>query len=454
MKRRIGGLALHIYWVSLAQLLAIVIAVAVVGWLTINPRRGPEFGAHARYVLDNVVSHGVAPADLRRELTGLHARLHVAITLYDSSRRVIASGVEPPLPAQVQVPFHVPYFGRQHHDLRFSLAAPFAPGSYAVYRPAPPPPHEPVLVILGIALVSTAIASLLLARSFVAPLLQLSAAARRFGAGDLAARARLTRRDEFGQLSEAFDDMAERTVLLVRSQQELLANVSHELRTPLARIRVALDLAKLGDADTAREALGEIAEDLVELERLVADVLQTARLDFAADQARPALPRLHRDRFAAHALLDKAAERFRAHHPERQLEVLTEEPLPECLGDSVLLRRMLDNLLDNAQKYSSTESQVVVRARAEGEQLALSVEDHGVGIAPADLAHVTTPFFRADRSRTRRTGGLGLGLSLARRIVEAHAGTLTIESELGLGTKVRVVIPTELAVSDRLGVGS
>ena len=113
--------------------------------------------------------------------------------------------------------------------------------------------------------------------------------------------------------------------------------------------------------------------------------------------------------------------------------------LPECSGDPVLLRRVVDNLLDNARKYS--EADIVLRASHTDDQLHLVVEDRGIGIAPEDLPLVAQPFFRADKSRARKTGGLGLGLSLARRIVEAHGGSLRIESAVGVGTSVHVQLP-------------
>ena len=105
----------------------------------------------------------------------------------------------------------------------------------------------------------------------------------------------------------------------------------------------------------------------------------------------------------------------------------------------MLLRRALDNLLENAAKYS--EGDIALGARAEGGSLTLEVRDRGAGIAPSDLKRLFTPFFRADRSRARQTGGLGLGLLLARRIVEAHHGTLEIESAAGQGTLARIRVP-------------
>jgi two-component system OmpR family sensor kinase len=141
------------------------------------------------------------------------------------------------------------------------------------------------------------------------------------------------------------------------------------------------------------------------------------------------------------SVVDEAAERFRAAHPQRDLGVRIDQALPALDADAVLVRRALDNLLDNAQKHSEPNSIVVLRAEQVTAGGALSVQDFGIGIAADDLAKVATPFCRTDRSRARRTGGIGLGLSLARRIAEAHGGALHIDIQLSVGTTVRIVFP-------------
>jgi two-component system, OmpR family, sensor kinase len=141
------------------------------------------------------------------------------------------------------------------------------------------------------------------------------------------------------------------------------------------------------------------------------------------------------------AMLDKVATRVRSAHRQGPFEMNVPGELPVLTGDPVLLRRVLDNLLDNANKYSDAGTKVRLDVRASETRIEFTVLDEGIGISAEDLPHITTPFFRTDRSRARRTGGLGLGLSLARRIVEAHAGTMTIESEVGAGTRVCVSFP-------------
>jgi signal transduction histidine kinase len=289
-------------------------------------------------------------------------------------------------------------------------------------------------------LVIVGVGSLLTARWIVRPLESLSRAARALGSGDLSARSGLVRRDEVGEVGRAFDEMAARVETLMLAERELLANVSHELRTPLARIRVALDIA--GESGQAPGPMAEIAADLSEIEKLVDDILTAARLDVAERRAGPGGFELRRERATVEALVAHAAELFRGRHPERRLDVAVDAGLPDVDLDRMLLRRALDNLLDNAHKYSPDASKpVALRAVAAGEGVAVEVVDRGVGISPEDQKHLFTPFFRAERSRSRGTGGVGLGLLLARRIVDAHGGNLEITSAPGDGTTARITLP-------------
>jgi signal transduction histidine kinase len=241
-------------------------------------------------------------------------------------------------------------------------------------------------------------------------------------------------------VARAFDEMAERINALLRAQTELLANVSHELRTPLSRIRVALDLASEDPAAPGSEALAEIGTDLDELEQLVSDILAAAKLDLGENRASGGPP-LRRQRLSSGELIRKSAERFRARHPGRALEVQAGEGLPPLEGDAALLQRVVDNLLDNARKYSEPDQPVTLRASAAPGGLVVEVQDRGIGIAPEDLPKLFTPFFRTDRSRTRASGGVGLGLAMAKRIVEAHGGTVSAESRASAGTTLRFTLP-------------
>ncbi len=323
------------------------------------------------------------------------------------------------------------------HVLPLSIAN--LPGAYAIVRifngfPPPPAPVTEIVVVL----VCLGLASVTLAVMLARPLKQIAGAARAFGAGDLSARSQLKRRDEMGELSRTFDEMADRVTQLLNAQRELMASVSHEIRTPLARMRVALDLAREGDAQMAQQSLADIAQDLGDLEQLVDDVMTMARLE--AQSAR-LIPPLRRAPIDARHIAEHALAHFSAAHADRPLDVdLPAQPIT-IDGDQNLLRRVLENLLENAHKYSPAEASIrMVVQRSEG-AARFMVADKGQGIAAEDLPHVFRPFFRADRSRNRGTGGVGMGLALAKRIVEAHGGDIRIESQVDQGTAVTFQVP-------------
>jgi signal transduction histidine kinase len=309
----------------------------------------------------------------------------------------------------------------------------------------------PLLVLIG-GFVILVLGALITARWIVRPIERLSRTARALGSGDLQARSRLDRADEIGELGHRFDEMAERIAGLLVTEKELLANVAHELRTPLARIGVALDLAGEGDAEAARASLVEIAVDVSELETIVDDILTAMRFEIAPGKAAAQLP-LRKSVVPPHEIAAAAAERLRARHPGRPLELVT-GAVPEIHVDPVLFRRVIDNLLENAHKYTPDPSAPIELAvdrstgRSDGRgtgrstgDVVFEIRDRGIGISPEDLPRIFTAFFRGERSRSRETGGVGLGLTLAKRIVEAHGGAIEVTSTVNIGTTVRVSIP-------------
>lgn len=297
-----------------------------------------------------------------------------------------------------------------------------------------------LLIAIAIALSVVGVGSWLLSRMFVRPLERLAGAARRLGEGDLTARSGLHRSDEIGELAGTFDAMAGRVQGLVTAQAELVAGVSHELRTPLARIRVALDLAQEG-AMLERDVLSEINTDLGELEHMVADMLTVARLRLTQNRAIDVLTHLPRAALDLRTVAAEAAERFRARMPKIQLAQDISAEAVSVQGSSMLLRRALDNLLDNAAHHGGGAA-VSLRCWGEEGQVCLEVRDQGPGIRAEEVARIFEPFYRSDPSRARSSGGLGLGLTLTRRIVEAHGGRVTLESQAGQGTTVRIALPT------------
>jgi two-component system, OmpR family, sensor kinase len=448
-----GRLALRIYIVGLAQMAVVAAGFFILILSNRPPGHGP-IQAEVRHIARHVAASLDDPDALQRELRWVQEDFRSPAAVFDASGGVIASspGIDIESLAAACAEDRADRAERpEWRCVTAPIRFPDGRDGRLVFAPPGPPPPPPFGTrIVPLVLVVVAVSSLLLARSLTRPLRRLSTAARAFGGGDLAVRVGLGRQDELGDVSRAFDEMAERVSALLRAEKELLANVSHELRTPLARIHVAVDLASEGDAEVAREALAEIADDLAELERLIADVLTAARLDLGDGSSPQGTPPLRRERVHVGDLLARAASRFRAAHPERTLELAVTDDLPTIDGDPVLLRRVIDNLLENAHKYTEHPTDPVeLHARA-GREIEIDVVDKGIGIAADDLPRVFRPFFRADRSRTRATGGLGLGLALAKRIVDAHGGSIELTSAPNEGTRARVRLPiaSEMAEGD------
>ena len=311
---------------------------------------------------------------------------------------------------------------------------------------------------LGVALVLliVALAAAPLARRISQPVERLTEAARRLGGGDLGYRVALDDRvhagdrrrrrgrrrlDELDDLTRAFNDMAERVEHLVRGQRELLANVSHELRSPLARIRVALALLPRDADNEAR--LRDLENDLGELERLIEDVLTTARLDATGLPPQPVSIDV------AGLLLELAEQAGRDPLTAGKAVGVTPGPAPDLTADRALVKRALWNLIENAAKYGAPP--ITLAATGDGHHVRLSVTDQGDGIAPAERERVLAPFYRLDRARTPRGDGepphgFGLGLTLARRIAEVHGGRIAIgpasvQDGREQGCRVTLVLP-------------
>ncbi|MCP3064770.1 HAMP domain-containing histidine kinase [Myxococcus sp. K38C18041901] len=296
-------------------------------------------------------------------------------------------------------------------------------------------------LVVTVVLLVLALLSIPLARAIASPLERLTQVVGEFGQGQLSARANLKGRNEVAMLGRAFDEMAARKEALIRGQKELMANVSHELRTPLARLGVTLDLVEDGQPEELATRLPELRRDIGELQQLVDGVMQMARLDLETNQAGQPGPRVQRVSVSLPDFLRDTAERFQRAAPECPLALELPEALPALEVDPVLVRRALHNLLDNARKYSGPGSAVTLRASVDGDTVRLEVEDRGIGVSATDLPQLTTPFFRTDRSRARETGGVGLGLTLVRRIVEAHGGTLSFQHAPEQGTRATLVFP-------------
>lgn len=444
MKTR--GLVVKIYLFAVVTL-SVTAAVLLAFTAISTTERRRDLMLISEHLVVDMAQRRADPVNLRGDVERLRPAKRIKVSLYDPVGRLIATTTDPPLalPSRERL-----------RELDRADAIEIDPWvfvhpvreegrivAYGVARHDVPPSLGKLLArSLGLLLLFLAAIAALFARHLARPLRSVVDAAERFGQGDLATRIRTDRRDEIGMVGRAFDEMADRVGRLLASQQELMANVSHELQTPLSRIRVAVDLMIGGDAPRAEEMLSEITQDLEELDALIDDVMTLARLDLFRAGSPALRHRLHREPVALADLLARSCSRFRSLHDTHVLVPRIPTGLARIPADPVLLRRAFDNVLDNARKYSSTGTQIDVSASAGPAATTITVRDHGIGIDAADLEKVFTPFFRTDRSRSRASGGVGLGLALTRRVIEAHGGRIEIASALGQGTLVTIALPT------------
>ena len=275
----------------------------------------------------------------------------------------------------------------------------------------------------------------LLSRRIVGPVEALTAAARRMERGDWEARVAVRSRDEIGDLSHAFNAMAESLARNETLRRQLVSDVAHELRTPLTNLRAQLEAMEDGIVRADPAALRSLHEETLLLARLVDDLQELS----LAEAGRL---RLDRAPVSPREALDAAAAAFRAQAESRRIALRVEsEGAPDVLADRARLGQVLRNLVSNAVRHTPDGGSITLTAAEEGDAVRFAVRDTGEGIDPEHLAHVFDRFYRADASRARATGGAGLGLAIVKHLVEAHGGSVSAASEIGVGTAVAFTIP-------------
>lgn len=284
---------------------------------------------------------------------------------------------------------------------------------------------------LAVILSAILAACFLVMRRILSPLKGLSLGVERLARGELGHQVPAGRgRDELAELARAFNAMSTRLEEMARAREQLLLDVSHELRSPLTRLKVALEMVPGGQAKESMH------EDAAEMESMIGEILEAARLDSANG-------RLHLEEVDLRALAGEVARAFQGRAPG--LIVSRGGPGASFTArvDRERIRKVLANVLDNAHKYSGGQMRPVELNLEEAPGLViLRVRDHGVGIPPEELPKLFEPFYRVDRSRSRDTGGYGLGLSLCKRIMEAHGGRIDITSRPGEGAEVSLFLPS------------
>ena len=323
-----------------------------------------------------------------------------------------------------------------------------APGVF--YLRVPHPPRRggflthPERLLWGLAalLVLGLLLSWPLAAHLARPLRHLAETADALGRGDLSARVelkRVLRKDEIGSLALSFNSMADSLQRMVEGHKQLLADISHELRGPLTRLEVALELARQTATPAHGDYLDTVARQAARLEELIAELLSYARLDSAPYQ-------LRREQVPIRALVEGLAAAHSAEMNARPVLLQTGGGgMDETVSaDRTLLTRALDNVLRNAITHAPPHTAITLEVQRAGDHLNFSIVDQGAGVSPENLERIFQPFFRTDPARTPGTGGLGLGLGIARRCMEAHGGGARAErGPEGRGLRMRLWLPVQ-----------
>jgi signal transduction histidine kinase len=306
----------------------------------------------------------------------------------------------------------------------------------AAVQPKGPPIRIAWALVLAVLVLGIAASVYTTIRPLHAQLDVLSQAAKQFGSGNLDSRAPVHSADDAGHLAETFNEMAARVQGLIQSRQELLMAVSHELRTPVSRLRFAIEMvADEDDAKMRAKKVDKIHGDLVELDELISELLTYTSLGEGREPNLATVDCSHE--------LSKLAHDARALNPKIDL-VFEENTLGEIQADKLLFKRAIGNLLSNAVRY--TTSRVELVASLDDKGLVVVVDDDGPGIPEADRERVFEPLVRLDKARSRHTGGVGLGLALARRIARSHGGTLVVSTSPAGGARFTLELPSQGAI--------
>ncbi|HEX3107363.1 MAG TPA: ATP-binding protein [Terriglobales bacterium] len=272
----------------------------------------------------------------------------------------------------------------------------------------------------------------LAAMGLVVPIRRVSRMADRFGRGELAIRLNLHRKDEIGSLARSFNQMADRIETLITSRTHLLQDISHELRSPLARLKLATKLARTSrDQQTA---LNRIERDVDRLTVLIGDLVDITRME--GDPSSVNFAPLDLNSLIAAIVSDCRIEAD-AHRCQLAVSGIVQSAIE---GNRELLQRAIENVVRNAIRYSPAGEQINLALTDEPDRVTIAVLDQGPGVEEGLLSDIFEPFFKADPARETSRGSTGLGLSIAKRAIELHHGTIDARN-MHPGLAVRIVLP-------------
>jgi len=284
-----------------------------------------------------------------------------------------------------------------------------------------------LLVIILALLTVILVAAFFAIRYILRPVKWLNTGVQEVSRGNLKHRVPLKKSDELRDLAAAFNDMTDRIRDMLHTKEQLLLDVSHELRTPLTRMKVALEFLEDSQAKQSIQA------DMQEMEKMVTEILETARMQHKYENLKKQPTNLV-------GLLKEVLPEFENQPPGIELVEFPTEVMAAV--DSEKIKTVFENVINNAIKYSQPDSGPIrIFYKSHKSYAVIRIVDQGIGIPQEELSHIFEPFYRVDKSRAKDTGGYGLGLSLCKTIMEAHDGKIEVQSRPEEGTTVSLFFP-------------
>jgi two-component system, OmpR family, sensor histidine kinase CpxA len=438
------------FWITV-----IATGIALVAtWIILQPR---NVQSQIQTLLANTAwaSGTVAVDELEREgpsaasayIQEFSQKSHLKSCLFDTSGRAISGtecaifdGIVARAPASGE-----PGFASRHGFARVAVKLQGKSGGQYIYaveaaeRRGPPSGIGPLGVVLrwSVSLLVSGLICYLLARYLTAPILRLREASQHLARGDLSTRAAggmEGRRDELGSLVQDFNAMAARIEELVSGQRQLIYDISHELRSPLARLTVALDLAR--ERKGHDPAFDHMEQDLERLNEMIGRLLTVARLDSSAIPVAMSPVDLTE-------LVSQIARSADLELRKNDAAVQLTLPGPVLIhGNAELLHSAIENVVRNAIRYTGSGNPVEVSVTTQKPSTTIIVvRDHGRGVPESELANIFQPFYRIADDRNRESGGAGLGLAIAGRVIRIHGGTIRARNAQPHGLEVEIRLP-------------
>ena len=449
-----------LFWKIFLSFWLLITALVLVLVITVSNRKNDRldfFRVHQLALVSNSSDYAVAEyerggaAGLAAAMKKINERIRGELWIVDERNQPIQGGA---LPAEIAAALTMDEDVTPREDKYVLVRVPFehegkrylALGKLQQSRPPRVPPGQELALQIPLAVLVSSLICWVLARYIARPVTSLRVAAQRIAQGDLEARAdaRFEGRDELGELTRDFNQMASRLEATLAAQQRMFADVSHELRSPLTRLTLALELAKQRSGPAAATALERIEIEAGRLNDLVQQVLRLAKLESGVISDKHEVVSL------TEVLGEVAADAEIEANAKQCSVVLKNEISALVEGDADVLRSAIENVVRNAIEYSPRQCEIeLVQRRCGARSVAIEVADSGPGVAAEELTKMFEPFYRSDATGAnggrsnggRRSTGVGLGLAIAERAVKAHHGSIRAANREPSGLSIEIRLP-------------